>query len=62
MNENIYLHQMKAIPSMKHKVHTIEENKKSLDPNDDKHFLLNDCTTTLPYGGTTTLPYGHYMM
>ena len=45
---------MKAIRSMKHKVYTIEQNKKSLVPYDDKRFLLND--------GITTLPYGHYMI
>ena len=28
VNEKIYLHRMKAIRSMKHKVYTIEQNKK----------------------------------
>ena len=52
VNEKIYLHRMKAIQSIKHKVYTIEQNKKSLVPYDDKRFLLND--------GINTLPYGHY--
>ena len=52
VNEKIYLHRMKAIRSIKHEVYTIEQNKKSLVPYDDKRFLLND--------GVTTLPYGHY--
>ena len=54
LNEKIYLHQMKAIRSMKHKIYTIEQNKKSLVSYDDKPFLLND--------DITTLPYGHYMI
>ena len=54
VNEKIYLHRMKAIRSMKHNVYTIEQNKKSLVPYDDKRFLLNN--------GITTLPYGHYMI
>ena len=49
MNENIYLHRMKAIRSMKRKVDTIEQSKKSLVLYDDKRSLLNDGITTLPY-------------
>ena len=38
---------MKTIRSSKHKVYTIEQNKKSLVPYDDKRYLMNDSINTL---------------
>ena len=38
VNKKIYLDRILAIRSMKHKVYTIEQNKKSLVPYDDKRY------------------------
>ena len=41
---------MKTIRSSKHKICTIEHNKKSMVPHNDKRYLMNDSINNLPYG------------
>ena len=41
---------MTSIPSYKHKLYTITQNKKSLSAFDDKRFILANRISTLPHG------------
>jgi hypothetical protein len=41
---------MKTLRSEKHNMYVEEINKLSLNPFDDKRYILEDGITTLPYG------------
>jgi hypothetical protein len=47
-------HKMTSFRSYKHEIYTIEQNKKSLCPKDDKRYIAPD--------NITTYPWGHYMI
>ena len=51
-NKKIYSHRMNTLQCKYHKVYTIEQNKQSLSPYDNKRFLLSD--------GIHSLAHGHY--
>ena len=52
LNERIYLHSMTSLRSSSHLITTINQNKKSLTPYNDKRNLFDD--------GIHTLPHSHY--
>jgi hypothetical protein len=43
-------HKMTSFRSYKHEIYTIEQNKKSLCPKDDKRYIAPDNITTYPWG------------
>lgn len=45
-------HSMTRLASSKHAITTVRQEKRSLNPYDDKRYILED--------GITTLPFGHY--
>jgi len=49
-NHQLFKHRMKRIGSVGHKVYTIEQQKISLSPYDDKRYILDDGINSVPYG------------
>ena len=52
--ERKFMYTMQSIQSFKHQLYTIKQNKVSLNPFDDKQYLLDD--------GVSSLPYGHFSL
>ena len=52
--ERKFMRTMQSIRSFKHQIYTINQNKVSLSPYDDKQYLLDD--------GINSLPYGHFSL
>ena len=48
--EKRFTHNMRVLRSEKHTMHVEEINKKSLNPFDDKRYILDDGIETLPFG------------
>ena len=51
---NLYYTKMRRFESKLHKVHTVELNKLVYTPFDDKRYLLDN--------GSDSLPFGHYQI
>lgn len=49
-NQQRLTHKMTRIGSVGHKIFTIEQQKTSLSPYDDKRWITSDGITSLPYG------------
>ena len=49
-NKKVLRHKMRRIKSKNHNLITYESNKTSTSYFDDKRYILNDGTNTLPYG------------
>ena len=53
-NKKVLRHKMRRIKSKNHNLITYESNKTSTSYFDDKRYILNDGTNTLPYGHKDT--------
>ncbi len=53
LNNKTFYHKMRTLNSDKHEMYLQEVEKKSLNPFDDKRYILDDGITTLPFGYIT---------
>ena len=49
-NCKVFSHKVRNLVSVKHEMYLKEQDKVSLNPFDDKRYILNDGITTLPFG------------